>query len=156
MIRMRQLLAKFIARTIWAPDAIPLSEFKYRNLKRVVLPLIDVVWMIGGILGSNHGIPTLDKIYGPEVSGIGGVAFAVIAFVCLLGISFPSLWRLEIFGKSTLLGMVTGYIGALVFTAFVTQTSAAYVISLAAVSIIIIIWRLTLLAQEARDRNSAK
>jgi len=147
------MLATLRSKSIWAKGAIPLIEYKYRNLKRIVLPVIDLIFAGGGIMGAIHGIPALDQIFSREVSEIGGYTFAFVALVCFVGVSFPRLWLLEIFGKSALLGMIGGYIAALIFGAFVTKTSAAYVLSLAIPSGIFIYWRLTLLSEEARDRG---
>lgn len=139
--------------TIWSKTAIPVDEWKYRNLKRVLLPTVDIFFAIGGFLGASHGIPAVDQVYGPTVSMIGGYAFTVVALVCFIGVAFPRLWLLEVYGKCALLGMIVGYMGVLVAGAFITHTSSAYVLSLAGVCLAFVIWRLSILVDEARARG---
>ncbi len=147
------MFARIFAASIWAHGAIPLTEYKYRNLKRVVLPVVDVLFALGGVLGATHGIPTLDQVFQHSVAEVGGFAFAVVAFLCLLGVSFPRFWLLEVWGKSALFGMMIAYVGSLVYSSFITHTSAAYVLSLAGACIALVLWRLSILVQEARDRG---
>lgn len=142
--------------TIWSKRSIPPAEWKYRNLKRVVFPAVDLWFILGGVLGSIHGIPAIDDIYPHWVATIGGLAFAFVGLVCFIGVSFPQLWLVEIWGKGFLVGMIVGYMIALIIASVITRAAAAYVLSLAGVCLTLVIWRLSILAEEARERGAHK
>lgn len=139
--------------TIWSDASIPPSEWKYRNLKRIVLPTIDLLFVLGGILGALHGIPAISDVFPGWPATVGGIAFAFVGAVCLVGVAIPKLWQVEVWGKSIILGMIVGYIIALATASIITRTSAAYVLSLAGIALTIVVWRLSLLAAEARERR---
>ncbi len=142
--------------TIWSKGAIPLEEWKYRHLKRVTLPVVDVLFITGGILGARNGIPAIDNIYPDWVADIGGYIFSFIGFLCLVGVAFPRLWLLEVWSKSAILAMTSGYFAALVVATFNGRPQSSYVMSMAGVTIAVVAWRLSVLSYEARERGAAK
>lgn len=43
------MLCRLWRASIWAPGAIPPEEWKYRNLKRVALPVYDAIAVLAGV-----------------------------------------------------------------------------------------------------------
>tara|TARA_R110002020_G_scaffold404912_1_gene614979 strand:+ start:18838 stop:19329 length:492 start_codon:yes stop_codon:yes gene_type:complete len=95
--------------TIWAKGALDHEPKKYRSLKRVWLPIYDSIAIVNGLLALWFGSSLLDRIFGGFTDVIG-VFFALVAFVCLLGVAFPALWKVEVAGKVVLIGMVLSYV----------------------------------------------
>lgn len=99
--------------SIWHPDAIPPAEWKYRHLKRVWLPIYDLIAIIAGVFAFQIGSRLLYRLLDPDLVDVVGIAYAVVASVCLLGVAFPRLWVIEISGKVLLVGLIVGYISAI-------------------------------------------
>lgn len=99
--------------SIWSKGAIAPSEWKYRNLKRVWLPLFDVIAVAAAYFAYTQGSRLLYRIFGPELVDAFAALYGVVAIVCLLGVAFPRLWAVEVAGKSVLVGMIVAYIGAI-------------------------------------------
>lgn len=100
--------------TIWAPGAIPVEERKYAGpLKRVALPLLDVLLIVGGFYAVTSGIPALDELLPDDVSDFLGYLFVGCAVVCLAGAVFPRLWPLEVAGKILVVSILGMYFVAL-------------------------------------------
>lgn len=100
--------------TIWAPGAIPPEELKYAGpLKRVALPVLDLLLILGGVYAVISGIPSLDTLLPTDASNALGYLFVVCAGVCLLGASFPRLWSVEAAGKILVLAVLAMYFVAL-------------------------------------------
>lgn len=101
--------------TIWSRGAIPASEWKYRNLKRVWLPVYDAIAIVAGWAAMEFGSRLLFRIFDAElVDSVAGV-YAAVAAVCLLGVSIPRLALVEVLGKVALVGLIAGYIAAIIF-----------------------------------------
>lgn len=130
-----------------------MQEWKYRNLKRILLPTVDVLFIAGGILGARNGIPAIDDIYPPWVADLGGYVFSLCGLVALLGVAFPRLWLLEVWAKSAILSMTAGYLVALLFATFGGRPQSSYVMSMAGVALAVVAWRLSILSYEARERK---
>lgn len=142
--------------TIWDEDAIPVEEYKYRNLKRIVLPVLDALLMAAGVFGSIYGIPSIDMIYPPWVADIGGLGCALIAFGCLIGVAIPRASLVEIISKSALLGVMTTYVIALTLGAFHGRPQVSYLIPIIVGLMGLFVWRLSLLGVEARERRASR
>lgn len=95
--------------TVWARGALDHEPRKYRPLKRFWLPLYDLIALMNGLLAVTFGSRLLDRIFGDATDLVGWV-FSGVAVLCLVGVSFPRLWRVEFAGKVLLIGMVVGYI----------------------------------------------
>lgn len=100
--------------TIWAPGAIPPEERKYAGpLKRVALPVLDLLLIVGGFYAVRFGIPALDELMPEHISDFLGYLFVACAIVCLLGAVFPRLWTLEVAGKILVVAILGMYFVAL-------------------------------------------
>jgi len=152
---MMRTLARVFAASIWHPDAIPSDEWKYRNLKRVWLPVYDLIAILAGITAAVQGSPILNRLFNEQLVGSLGVALAVVATVCLAGVAFPRLWAGEIIGKTLLVGLVAAYATTiLVFPA--TLTPNHLVVLMLAVSLPLPLFRLGLLGEEHKERRAAR
>ena len=138
------------ALTIWAKGAIPSSEWKYRNLKRVWLPVYDGIAIVAGICAIEFGSRLLFRIFpGSLVDGVAAL-YAVVAFVCLVGVSFPRLWAVEVAGKVALVGLIVGYIAAIVFYSSNPpgEPPSWFIVSMLAGLLPMPLFRLSLLGEE--------
>lgn len=154
---MTLLLALWRA-SIWHPDAIPLHERKYASLKRVWLPLYDVVAVGAGLNAVVHGSRLLDRLYGPFTDTIG-VLFMVVAAVCFAGVAFPRLWAVELVGKFVLVGMIIAYIAAIIVSPSPEQMLAReapswFIVNMLALNLWLPLWRIENLTTEWADRRA--
>lgn len=148
-------MRKLFLLSIWAPDAIPADEWKYRNLKRVMFPVIDFIFILGGISAAYYGVPAISEFFPELVVNSFSALLCTTAFICFLGVSFPRQWRLEILGKTILFGLIVGYITALFILTAVGEGNRGFVLAIALVAICPIAWRLTLLGSEWQERRLA-
>lgn len=110
-----RLFKRLASASIWAPGAIPASEQKYAvPLKRWVLPTFDVLMTIGGVYAIHTGMPSFEALLRSIALGLAYL-FAASGLVCLVGISFPHLWRVEIIGKIALIVLLGMYAIALFY-----------------------------------------
>ena len=98
--------------TVWVRGALDAEPKKYRPLVRVWLPLYDVVAILAGIFAAWFGSSLLDRIYG-ELTDLVGLLYSLVALVCLIGVAYPHLWKLEVAAKICLVGMLLGYVVAI-------------------------------------------
>lgn len=99
--------------SIWGPSGVDESDDRVRWLLRAGLPLFDVFCIGFGIFGYIGGIPALRDSFGEVYAQSFGLMLSVTAFVCLIGVGFPSkLYRLEFWGKCFLLGLLFLYAGS--------------------------------------------
>lgn len=139
--------------SIWAPGAIPASEGQLaRDLKRVILPLYDLGLIVCAVLALRGGLPSFAIVYPLSVSQFSSVALLLIAVLCLVGISFPHLWKLEAISKSALLAFQFSY-AIVLFGLSVENPARGYVGGLAFVLMILPIWRLVILRRERKKRD---
>lgn len=146
--------------SIWAKGALPLHEQKYRSLKRVWLPLYDVVLVIAGINAVLYGSRLLDRLYG-DFTDVIGAFFSAIALVCLAGIAFPRLWAVEFVGKTLLVAMVIAYISAIILSPSPAQVQANeppnwFIVTMLAATLPLPLFRLELLTTELADRRAVE
>jgi hypothetical protein len=145
--------------SIWHPDALPEAD-KYRSLKRVWLPVYDVIAVLAGITAALYGSRLLDRLYGDLTDAIGAF-FAVIALVCLAGVAFPRLWAVELAGKSILIGMVIAYATAIVVSPSPEQLAAKeapswFITVMLLLPLPLPIFRIELLVTEWADRRAVE
>lgn len=145
-------------RSIWHPDAIPLHEKKYASLKRVWLPLYDIVAMWAGINAVMFGSRLLDRLYGSATDMVG-VLFSLVALVCLAGVAFPKLWAIEIVGKAVLVGMVFAYMAAIIVAPSPEQLAVKeapgwFIVTMLALNLWLPCFRLEILTTEWADRRA--
>lgn len=151
-------LVKRIARaSIWAPGAIPLDEAKYGNLKRVLLPWIDVCLALSGYSAIRYGAPSLEVFYSHGVMDAFGVLFLGASVMAFLGVAFPALFGLEIGGKLVLLSMSVAYCAALIIVGSeAAENTRGFITGYVGALSGVILWRLTFLGNERQTRRLAR
>ena len=106
---MKPLLQRVYRQTIWHPDAVPDAEFKYRNLRRIWLPLFDALSIWIGFLAVQYGSTLLNKMFPVVVIDIAGSIFTLAATLALVGVVFPRLFLAEIVGKVVMVSLLGTY-----------------------------------------------
>jgi hypothetical protein len=148
----KNLLRKVWRASIWHPDAIHPAEFKYRNLKRIWLPLYDLIAVWAGINAVLYGSTLLNRLFpDPWVDVLGGL-FTVVAVICLIAVAFPCLWAVEIVGKVLLVSLIAGYIATIVFFSTAPQPQL-FVVGVLAFGLPLALFRLNLLGEEVKQRR---
>lgn len=146
-------MRRLFGATIWHPDAIPPDEWKFRWLKRVLLPVYDLVAIGAGIWAALLGSPVLHALFDEPVIDVLGYMLTAVATVCLLGVVFPRLWRWEIAGKVMLVGLLLAYAGAVVLFRTNPDPSSGFVAFIIVLALPLPIFRLTLLGEEIKERR---
>lgn len=101
------LLRALWAASIWHPTAIPPHERKYATpLKRVVLPVYDLILILIGWLGMDEGFEALRLAFPPPGAHLTYGVLIVAGLVCLIGCAFPRLWVTEVAGKLVVMGVL--------------------------------------------------
>jgi hypothetical protein len=151
----KRVLGRVYKATVWHPSAIPPLERKYASpLKRMFLPMYDVVAVLAGYYAIFSGIPSLDALVPQAVSAVIGFLFITAAFVALVGISFPAAWRAEIGAKLILFGILGTYLIALrVLGIEDADGSRDFVGCVVAMAMLVPLLRLWVLGKEIRDRR---
>lgn len=139
--------------SIWHPDAIPPEEWKFRSLKRIWLPVYDLVAIGAGIWAALLGSPVLHALFDEPVIDVLGYLLTAVATVCLFGVAFPRLWRWEIVGKVTLVGLLAAYAASVVLFRTNPDPSSGFVAFVIVLSLPLPIFRLTLLGEEIKERR---
>jgi hypothetical protein len=148
-------MLRLLARSIWAHDAIPLSEWKYRNLKRVWLPLYDVLAIAAGLSALAYGSRLLNRVLGTHAVDAVGAGFAVVAFVCLIGSAFPRLWLVAIIGKLVLVGIIVAYMAAIIiFPSVPDEAPNWFIVVMLAFGLPLACFQLNMLGEEWKDRRA--
>ena len=106
---MKPLLQRVYRQTIWHPDAVPDAEFKYRNLRRVWLPLFDALSVGIGFLAVQYGSTLLNNMFPAFVVDMAGSIFTLAATLALVGVVFPRLFLAEIVGKVVMVSLLGTY-----------------------------------------------
>ena len=140
--------------SVWHPDAVPTEEWKYRNLKRVWLPIYDLVAIFAGIQAIIYGSSMLNRMFHPDLVDMLGAALTIAALISLLGVSFPRLWVIEIVGKITLVGLIAGYITTIIIFANPPGPSL-FVVAMLAFGLPLALFGLTLLGEDIKERRAA-
>lgn len=150
--RVRRLPERVARASIWAPGAIPVHERKWAvPLKRVALPVYDVLLVIAGYVGIHSGIPSLDRLLPPPVSITLAIILAVAAGAALLGIAFPRFWKLETAAKVAVIGLLGLYFAAVVTVGGANREFVAVIVLLALPLPFLRLW---ILGIENRDRRA--
>jgi hypothetical protein len=152
----RRALRRVGGATIWAPGAIPIEERKYAGpLKRVALPVLDLILILGGIYAVTSGIPALDELLPDHVSDALGYLFMVCACVCLLGAAFPRLWAVEVAGKILVVAILGMYFVAL-RTVDGGTTTRLFISAVVLASLVLPVLRLWWLGAEYGSRHVSR
>lgn len=140
------------AESVWAPGALEDEEPKYRNARRIWLPLYDLIAIYVGTTGIIFGSPILRRLFPEEVIDISTGIFLFAAMLCLGGVLFARLWLVEMLGKLTLFGMIVAYITTILLNPS-TGDPNWFVVGMIALGIPICLFRLDVLTYEYRERK---
>ena len=147
-------LRRFWRRSIWHPDSVQPEEWKYRWLLRIWLPLYDLLGIMAGVWAALFGSPVLHRLLGDSVTvDVFGTSFAVISAICMFGVIFPRLYRMEIVGKIMLVALLGGYAGAIVLFNANDDITSWFVAFIVAMTLPLPLFRLNLLGEEIKERR---
>jgi hypothetical protein len=148
-------LSRLYAASIWHPDAIPPWEMKYRAEKRILWPIIDLLYIWIGVVAGAFGAPSITTVFGVGTSRTLCFTFAFISLLCLIGVAFPRLWQMEAVAKVILVGAHAALIGSLFSAAFgLDSLTRLYLVGFVAVSATHILYRLHILRLERLEREA--
>lgn len=143
--------------SIWHPEAIPVEEWKYRNLKRVWLPLYFALAFVNGILAAWVGSRLLHRLFGEQLTDWLGFGLAAVGAVCFAAVAFPRLWAVAIPAVSTLVGMVLAYVGAILLFPSPDRTDPAFFIAgMLFFGLPFAMFYVNLLGEEWKERRDAQ
>lgn len=141
--------------TIWHPDAIPAAEGELaRDMKRWVLPTFDLVLIGAALLALYGGLPTFALVYATPVAIMAAWALLAVALTCLVGISFPRLWLVELIGKCGLILLLVPYGVIALVVAVLAHPNRSFLAGLALSAAILPLWRVVWLGREWRRRRA--
>ncbi len=133
---------------------IPPDEYKYRNLKRVWLPLYDLIAVFCGVQAFLFGSPLLNVLFPAGLIDMLGVMMAAAAVVCLAGVAFPRLWMVETIGKIILVGMISAYVATILLLSQ-NAGSNLFVVGMLTFGLPLAFFRLNLLGEELKERRAS-
>lgn len=142
----------FFGPSIWHKGSVPLSERKFRNLKRIYLPAYDVAAFITGLLAFHYGSRLLHRILGDQLVDAVGLLYALVAAVCFVGVAFPRLWVVEAIGKIILVGLLVSYMATLANFPLPGDPPNWFIIGMLSGLLPMPLFRLSLLGEEATTR----
>ncbi|MEV8023410.1 hypothetical protein [Microbacterium sp. NPDC080220] len=140
--------------SIWHPDAIPPIEWKYRNLKRLWLPVYDLIAIWAGVQAVLFGSSLLNRLFPALFVDTVGMVFTVAAFAALLGVAFPRLWAVEIFAKLVLVALVAGYVAAILLFSKTPEPNT-FVVGMLGWGLPLALFRLHMLGEEIKERRES-
>lgn len=146
-------MKRLLEASIWGPHTIPIEEWPYRNLKRIMFPFIDILFFLSGFVAIQHGIAPLNNLFDEQVVYTFSLLLSFASLICLIGLSFPKLWVLELLGKSILIGLMAGYIMSTIFANIFTGENHVFDMFISAIAITPVIWRVSLLGAEWQSRR---
>lgn len=152
-MNIKSLISVLYRHSVWHPEAIPEEEFKYRNLKRLWLPLFDLLSILVGLLGVAYGSKILNELYPEWLVNTLGLVFMGAALIALVGISFPKLWIPEVAGKLVMLGLLGGYSTAIWVSFFQGSVESGFVAAMLMYPILFPLFRLDILGEEVKQRR---
>lgn len=150
---MKTRLHKIYEMSIWAHDAIPADEWKFRNMKRVMFPVIDFIFALSGVSAAYYGVPAISEFFPRYIVDSFSTLLLVAGLIAFLGVAFPSLWPFEMAAASIILGLMVGYFISLFILTSVGQGNRGFVLGIAAIAITLVTFRLSLLGTEWQDRR---
>lgn len=141
-----------LSESVWASGGISSDDERVRGLLRVVLPVLDGCLIVFGLGSSVSGVPALRDVFDPPYPQAWGVAIAVAAFLCVVGLAWPRrLWKLERGAKSLLAFLLVLYSGALVYAGVITaDVGRASVGALPLITVSVLVWRIWDVTKDAK------
>lgn len=150
-----RILRRVWAETIWAPGAIAVWEGQAaRDLKRVILPTLDLLLILMGVYAVRRGMPSFEIVWDAHLSSMAAWALLLSAVAAFLGIVFPKLWPLEASGKIVILSVLVGYSAALGWLDFIGEGDRGFVAFALASMALLPGWNLIRLGRERRLRKA--
>lgn len=152
---MRRFARWLANNTVWQHGNIQATEVKYRNLKRLWLPLYDGVAIACGLLTTfAGGLPSLNALFPQDVVQFLGIMLTVVAAASIFGTVLPRFWMWEVFGRMALVGIIVSYIGALAFLgAALPDANRLAVTAMVALGLPLPLFRMDLIGDEIRERR---
>lgn len=139
--------------SVWHPESIPPEEWKYRQLKRVWLPIYDVIAFFVGVTAIIQGSPLLNRLYDHAFVDLMGLIFTACAVVCFMGVAFPRFWAVEIAGKIVLMSLIAGYATTILLFSQTPSPNHFIVLTLF-FALPLPMFRLSLLGEEIKERRA--
>jgi hypothetical protein len=100
---------------VWSKDPVSVEDERTVGLLRYGYPWADIFLIFFGVGGMLYGIPALRDVFSDAYAQGWSGLLALVAFVCLVGVSFPSkFWRVEMTAKAVLVMMLAVYGFALI------------------------------------------
>lgn len=140
--------------SIWHPGAIEPEEFKYRHLKRIWLPLFDVVCVLIGLLAVRYGSAILNQAFDSATINAVGTVFVVVSILALVGVSFPALWMLEMASKVVMMAFLGTYSITIWVSFFHGEVLSGFVGGVLLLPVVLPLFRLQLLGEELKQRGT--
>lgn len=151
---MKPLLQRVYRQTIWHPDAVPDAEFKYRNLRRIWLPLFDALSIWIGFLAVQYGSTLLNKMFPVVVIDIAGSIFTLAATLALVGVVFPRLFLAEIVGKVVMVSLLGTYSVVIWISFFAGEVQSGFVAGMLMLPLILPFAVLQIRGEEIKQRKT--
>jgi hypothetical protein len=144
--------------TIWHVDAIPVIEGQTSlEMKRIVLPLFDILMIIMGYNALLQGMPSfelaLPEWMSPWLSSVAGWMLTLGGVSALVGISIPRLWIAEALGKLLMVMVIGGYAAALWALYLLGDPNRGFVAAGMSALVVIPMWNLARLGRERLQRR---
>jgi hypothetical protein len=137
--------------TVWHADVTDPEEWKYRTMRRIWLPIFDLMAIVASIWAILHGSPILNKLIQNDVAVnvLGGVMF-ITSLVCLVAVIMPALWKVEIVAKIVLMSLLAGYATAILLMNQPPDWFPVFIISM---TLPLPFLRLSVLGEEIKERR---
>lgn len=148
-----RVLRYLYSHSIWHPEALDPEEFKYRHLKRMWLPLFDLLSILVGALAFAYGSTVLNSLYPREFISAVAIGFTVASFVALVGVSFPALWVPEVLGKLVIMTLLGSYSVSIWASFLHGNVESGFVAAVLMYPILFPLFRLQLLGEEVKQRR---
>lgn len=116
------------------------------------MPVFYCLGFWAGTGAVAYGSPTLNALLPDVWVDILGVALCISSFAALVGVAFPRLWRLEIFGLISITGLAAGYVATVALSA-ADGGIRSFVAVMLALSLPMALSRLMILGEELKDRK---
>lgn len=158
------MFSKLRKHSIWAKGYYGPDQEAERFFVSVLLPLYDLVVIVAGALVVAFGLPTMETIFSPPLVDFLGYIVIAAGSVCLVGVSFPALWRAEVYGKGVLVGAIISYslslfvlgvLGSFNFPDVIHQPGRFAASAIVLLALFSPAARMKFLAIEARKRKNA-
>lgn len=118
--------------TVWHPINTDPND-PDRSGPRFWFPTYDLFALALGIYAYNLGSPLLNRLFPEWFTDGMGVVLVVASLICLIGVIFPKLMRLELLGKLIIVFMLGGYAGTVGFRSLNPENGFVVIVLIMAV-----------------------